>query len=74
MESAANTVFHVMLMVSVLNFVRGLQIMFTWSLQRQLHSMPGQMLPFPEAGTGGKPLHLPLSLCPPSGHNELHLD
>jgi hypothetical protein len=28
--------------------------MFPWSLQRQLHSMPGQMLPLPEAGAGGR--------------------
>jgi hypothetical protein len=64
MVSPANTAFHGMLAVSALSSVRGRQIMPPWSLQRSLHSMPGQMPHLPEVGAGGKLLHLPLSLCP----------
>jgi hypothetical protein len=68
MVGVFNTVFDGMLAARALSFVRGLQIMFPWSLHRQLHSMPGQMLMLPEVGGDGKPLHFLLIMCPPSGH------
>jgi hypothetical protein len=68
MVSPDKTVFPGILAVIVLKFFREWRIMFPWSLQRQRHSMPGHMLHLPEAETGGKLLHLTLSMCPSSGH------